>query len=761
MIIQLPLYRAVLRGGVSMGAMLTGGAPVWQPGEKPTVSGTIWVGYYDDTSIMATAALVQGADQIRLSATPVGGGSKITSATLTVDPTQRFAKTTLTGLAPGTSYLLAVESVDSAPVAVMPGSGRTRGARQAIAFGHASCGIATRDEAIYDTIVDSNPDFVAFYHLGDRGYPNIGTNNVALFHSNCDAILSLPRQSKLHRAVPVIYIWDDHDFGANDSTSSSASKPAALTYFRDRVPCPTRLSGALDPATYSHFPDDGIEVVMLDGRSQRNWSVPQIISPDDEAYLISRIQATGATDDGILLINAGVPWIAAAGTSDTWGAASAQRQRIVDAINQYAVGRVGILSGDMHALAFDDGRNSPGGLPVFHAAPLAQSTSSKGGPYQIGAVRTTQNQYGRSELTPVAGGWDWRCIGYSVDAAGVQTVAFDQTVTLKAPALEAPLFTGDSVITGGPYAGNLLTVDPGPYTGFPEPEVYYQWQVDSEDVLGAEGSTFARPAGTGKVPAVRLTLVNGVAPPDERLVMAAATLETPVVDPGGDTPDDLVNAQILALNPLFLMGGFEGNQWTDLSGNGRHGLVVGTQGTRVTEGPSGMPFFMGASDCHAEIAHDPAFNSEERCWLFWFNSVAAGGNVNGVYRSSNEKVSKAGANDKIQVYWNGQGSLHDSTGIIFNGGEWRFVAAMIKPSATAGVWDSQIYAGVNGVFSDQGAVTRTSLVSTIEKIGINARIVGATIDRRSDLGVSKLARFDRALTATEVEAIYNASLTTP
>ena len=69
-----------------------------------------------------------------------------------------------------------------------------------------------------------------------------------------------------------------------------------------------------------------------------------------------------------------------------------------------------MLSGDMHALAADDGRNSPGGIPVFQAAALGRDGASlKGGPYSSGTPiygSATNGQFGLVTVTQTAAGYD-------------------------------------------------------------------------------------------------------------------------------------------------------------------------------------------------------------------------------------------------------------------------------------------------------------------------------------------------------------------
>ena len=67
-----------------------------------------------------------------------------------------------------------------------------------------------------------------------------------------------------------------------------------------------------------------------------------------------------------------------------------------------------MLSGDMHALAYDDGRNSDyavgGGAPlvVLHAAPLTRLGASKGGPYAAGPLIGILH-YGLLDVTDTGG----------------------------------------------------------------------------------------------------------------------------------------------------------------------------------------------------------------------------------------------------------------------------------------------------------------------------------------------------------------------
>lgn len=399
-------------------------------------AGRMWVGQYDANSVTVTASGVNNVEQMRFAAVPVSGGAAIVSAPIAVDATYDFARTTLTGLAAGTEYDIEIRSVAGNPSGDQ-GWVKTRpAAREAFKIGFASCFRVGNDYAIFDTIIDQNPGMLAFYNTGDRGYADIATNNVALYHAADDNIMAMTRVSRLHRTLPHLYIWDDHDYGPNDSAANSPSRAAAVSWFRSRVPVRPALTGASDAPYYLHSPMPGVTVAVLDVRSERDFGNGRMISAAQEAWLIAAIEAVEPGD--AFIIQSGVPWIASSG-SDMWFSAAAQRQRIADAVTANCPGQVMITAGDMHALAWDTGSNSVGGIPVAHAAPLGNAISTKGGPYSVGPITATESQYGTLTFTPISGGWTVRFEGWSVDAAGVQTRRIDATVVLEAPEVTTPV----------------------------------------------------------------------------------------------------------------------------------------------------------------------------------------------------------------------------------------------------------------------------------------------------------------------------------
>lgn len=708
-------------------------------------SGTLWVGDYDATSVTVTGNTIEGATNVRFAATPVSGGTTITTAVIAVDPTYKFARGTITGLAAGTEYTIRLQTGAGNNIGEAGWCKTRPSTRQAFKLGFSSCGERTRNHPIYSTIWDQNPDMQAFLHLGDRGYFDITTNNPALFHQYDDAIFAQSHQAGFHRK-PVVYVWDDHDFGADNATANSPVRPAALSWYRNRVPARPLLTGASDPVYRLWSPMPGVKVAMLDVRADR-YSTSTIIGSAQEAWLTGVIQ--GLATDEILIICTMVPWISTTDT-DTWFGSAAIRTRLANEITANAPGRVFGIAGDAHMLAFDDGTNNQwGGFPIYQASPLGRSNSTKGGPYSGGTVTATQQQYGTLEFTPITGGWSVVFKGFSVDAAGVQTQRLTHTATLRAPTNTAPAFTGTSAIAGGTEEGATLTANAGTFTGSPTPTVSYQWRIDGTNVSGATSQTFVRPSGVGKVPSVVITLANGTAPNATRTITAAATTAA-----AGSKTAAYRNA-VLAQSPQFLLLNPGTTSIPDESTNGRNATIDGTQGTHVATGPFGLPVFRGTTSCSAFVPHDAAFNGTSWSVAFFIHPNGSTVSFLGHFqRGGDQKLATNSADPSLVALR--YSALNDSGSIpnILDPAAWNFVCMTFD--ATTGEGRTYSAPALGAIAQRHSKTVANSLHSTTDDICFNGRKVGATIDRRGATAHAGMARWNRVLTQAEIETIYQA-----
>jgi alkaline phosphatase D len=290
-------------------------------------------------------------------------------------------------------------------------------------FAFASCSWSDQFSASNDPVYDSlatradSGDIQFFIHLGDMHYSDLNINDEYLYQQAYDRVFESFKQNGLWKRLPLYYIWDDHDHGPDASNKNNISRNAAITAYRRRVPLiATGLPGSSQSPYYS-FTRGRARFIFTDLRSERepndryesNDNRQRIMSVTQEEWLYAEFIRARNAGEIIIWANT-VPWISStANGKDDWGGFNAARRRIIEFIQTNGLSdRILIISGDMHALAYDDGSNSPGGIKVCHGGPLDQQISSKGGPYTIGPITQDFNtgwasQYGRIDITDQGG----------------------------------------------------------------------------------------------------------------------------------------------------------------------------------------------------------------------------------------------------------------------------------------------------------------------------------------------------------------------
>jgi len=100
-------------------------------------------------------------------------------------------------------------------------------------------------------------------------------------------------------------------------------------------------------------------------------------------------------------------WHGTSTNNDDWGSYSTERAEIVQYCKDNGIGNIVIIGHDLHAHAYANASNgTPGGWPVFQAAPGNQVSTSKGGPYANlypAGVGVKVTQYGYFVVTDNGG----------------------------------------------------------------------------------------------------------------------------------------------------------------------------------------------------------------------------------------------------------------------------------------------------------------------------------------------------------------------
>ncbi|HXH23336.1 MAG TPA: alkaline phosphatase D family protein [Dehalococcoidia bacterium] len=354
----------------------------------------LWAGATTPTSFEVRAKLARAGAEARLVvSTRPGLEDPVYSAPAKARPeANRVVALRAEGLRPATTYYYGVE-VEGRLDAYQRGEIETFPAGPAsftIAF--ASCARTGSNGAVFDAIRAANP--LLYLITGDMHYENIESDDRGRFREAYDRVLGSPAQSALYRTTSIAYVWDDHDFGGNNSDASSPSKKAARLSYRENVPHYHLPAGDGNGAIYQAFSVGRVRVVMVDTRSERGAeSAPgggkSLLGSEQRAWLKEELLSASRSHSLVVWVSP-VPWISGS-SSDDWSAFASERREIADFIASRGIRNVVMLAGDAHMVALDDGSNSnyaasgSGGFPVFHAAALDRPGSVKGGPYSHGS----------------------------------------------------------------------------------------------------------------------------------------------------------------------------------------------------------------------------------------------------------------------------------------------------------------------------------------------------------------------------------------
>ena len=350
----------------------------------------------------------------------------------------RMVKLLIDGLPADTAYTyrVLIDGTQYGPAGAfrtLPTSGAA--ANFTVAFsGDADTG---SNSPVFDTVIAKAP--LMFVHMGDLHYANISTNTPVLFHNEYDRVLASPPQARLLRNVPTAYVWDDHDYGPNNADGTSASKPAAASVYRSRVP-----HYPLPDATgiWQTWDIGRVRFVITD---QRSAASPKADTDNSSKTLLGATQKTWfknilSNSAGMLIVWICPRWFGVPATAgaDNWGGFTTERTELADYIKANCHGRVIVLSADLHAMGLDDGTNhdfATGAgepLPTFQAAALDRGAATGGQTYSHGEYLNV-GQFGTMSIADAGGAtldFTWR--GFKADggSASTQIATFTKTVTL-------------------------------------------------------------------------------------------------------------------------------------------------------------------------------------------------------------------------------------------------------------------------------------------------------------------------------------------
>jgi alkaline phosphatase D len=217
-----------------------------------------------------------------------------------------------------------------------------------IGFG-GGCRYMPDKERIWDTVAAVRPQ--AFLFLGDNIYidqPRWRGKQRAMYYRR----QLRPEFRRMTSQATTYAIWDDHDFGIDDTAGGpDRFKPAwklpVWNVFQQNWNNPAYGGGRELPGCWFDFSIGDVDVFMTDGRYYRSFKNGTMLGPEQKEWLLEKLKASTAT---FKVIASGTLWTQHAdkGGRDSWSGVMKEREEILSLIDREKIGGVILISADRH-----------------------------------------------------------------------------------------------------------------------------------------------------------------------------------------------------------------------------------------------------------------------------------------------------------------------------------------------------------------------------------------------------------------------------
>jgi len=309
-------------------------------------TGSFWVRTATKTSVQVTVAEATSGEVVAK------------SSTVESDPKEDFtAVANVFGLEPDTEYVYQVWLDGQACVSpnkqqfrTLPAKGSA--AKFVIAFG-GGAGYVPPNERMWNTIGSFDPQAILLF--GDNVYID-DPESVVMQQYTYHRRQSRPEWRKLTARSPVYTIWDDHDFGTNDSWGGADiaipfwKKDWVFPIFRQNWANPGYGGGDDQPGCWYSFHIGDVDFIMLDCRYYRTNPKDKeksMLGPVQKKWLKEQLSSASGT---FKVICSSVPWDfrTKGNSSDTWNGYKEEHEEILSFLEAEKIEGVVLMSADRH-----------------------------------------------------------------------------------------------------------------------------------------------------------------------------------------------------------------------------------------------------------------------------------------------------------------------------------------------------------------------------------------------------------------------------
>jgi alkaline phosphatase D len=346
-----------------------------------------WSGALRSNGVTVVAKMQNNSTNLKLvlSTSPTLSNPLFSGTGIANSANNKMVKLSYSGLQPNTTYYYAIQDNGVTDNSTDDIGSFTTPSSEAFSFRLTvgSCAYNS-DHPVYDAILTKSP----LFHVttGDFHYANPNSSNIDEHRSPYETeILSKKRASNFFSKTPFAYVWDDHDYCGDNSYGAETGQANARQAYREYVPHYTLAEGTGNKPIYQSFAIGRVYFILSDlrssrtsssmmGSTQKEWFKNQCLFAKNNGYIIAWVSSVSFGGN----------------TSDNWGGFKAERRELSNFFKDNNIKNLFILSGDAHMVAIDDGSNhdfsttgNSSKYPVFQAAGLNVSGSTKGGTYSI------------------------------------------------------------------------------------------------------------------------------------------------------------------------------------------------------------------------------------------------------------------------------------------------------------------------------------------------------------------------------------------